>query len=456
MGTNRWDANAFHRRHSGRGTTMGPMANRGRKVLAGSLLAVLIVASGAVALAHQAATDAPADAHCHPTGSDTNPAVAIEGGNAADAPGHADEADFQAADEGCDEASVAAGACPHTAAPVAEEEAPADPAAETADGAADVCLGDASLNVLTTLDNAWFHQDIAVASLGPIHVRDVVVSEELPDVGGRWEIDDGSDEGCTLQGRLLACDFGDIPVDETREVSLTSARCTLECDESALAETVLQAANDANDGNNVVESVFEAPGCAPVDDATPDDDGNATTEDNATADDDPAPDDDADADGNATTDDNATADDNATPDDEVPVEDPNASSPNDSAPAPAGDVRALSRAAQDDDDVTLTFVVRNVGSGEAVNVLLDDELPDVRRTWFLGGVDATDCTLTARELRCVFGDLDAGAERTVFVKAYTDRIPCGQHLVNTATATSSGDANTANDRSSSSIEARGC
>jgi hypothetical protein len=89
-------------------------------------------------------------------------------------------------------------------------------------------------------------------------------------------------------------------------------------------------------------------------------------------------------------------------------------------------------------------------------VQLTDQLPDVRRPWFLGGEDSDRCSLEEDQLTCWFGTLAEGESATVLVKAYTDRIPCGRHLTNTAGVTADDDANEANNSSSAGIEARSC
>ncbi len=126
------------------------------------------------------------------------------------------------------------------------------------------------------------------------------------------------------------------------------------------------------------------------------------------------------------------------------------------APEPAGDVSVRQSAVQDDFAVTLTLHVLSVGPGVAHDVVLTDQLPDVRRSWQVAGDDAAECVLDGRSLSCWFGDLPAGEERTVELRSYTDRMPCGWALTNTAVVSGADDAEARNDASSASIAARAC
>ncbi len=153
--------------------------------------------------------------------------------------------------------------------------------------------------------------------------------------------------------------------------------------------------------------------------------------------------------------------------DELPVEAPenvaeetvpqNETAVNQTAPEPLpGDVTVVQTADQDDKKVRLTILVRNVGEGNASEVALADDLPDLRRSWSLSGADATSCVLDGAALRCWFGTLAPGESREISLLAYTDRMPCGDGMTNTARATSADDAEARNDASSASILARYC
>lgn len=125
-------------------------------------------------------------------------------------------------------------------------------------------------------------------------------------------------------------------------------------------------------------------------------------------------------------------------------------------PVPAGDAAVRQSSVQDDFEVVLTITVSSLGPGVAQDVNLDDTLPDVRRTWNLGGDDAASCVLEGRSLACWFGDLAPGEDRVVELRAYTDRMPCGFALTNTALVSSVDDLESRNDASSAGIAARAC
>jgi hypothetical protein len=126
------------------------------------------------------------------------------------------------------------------------------------------------------------------------------------------------------------------------------------------------------------------------------------------------------------------------------------------APSPLGDVAVKQTASQDAFEVILTIVVSSVGAANATDVVLSDSLPDLRRSWFVGGADASDCVLTGLELSCWFGDLEPGEQRHLELRAFTDRMPCGFPVTNTAIVDSFEDAESRNNTSSASIAARAC
>lgn len=131
---------------------------------------------------------------------------------------------------------------------------------------------------------------------------------------------------------------------------------------------------------------------------------------------------------------------------------------NETAPEPVllGDIAVVQSADQDDKKVRLSILVRNVGEGNASGVSLSDDLPDLRRAWSLGGADAKNCVLNGLALRCWFGDLAPGQSVDIVLSAYTDRMPCGDAMTNTASALADGDQEPRNDASSASIMARYC
>lgn len=201
----------------------------------------------------------------------------------------------------------------------------------------------------------------------------------------------------------------------------------------------------------------DAGGCSddePVDHAENGTD-NATAEGNGTAA------------GNATDDagdDNATADDGAAPadngtadggDNSTAPEDNSTAADNGTEAAP-GDAWVSQEAWQDQHEVVLTIVVGNAGEGDATDVTLSDELPDLRRSWHLDGEDADQCVLSGQDLSCWFGSLAPGETRQIELQAFTDRMPCGFSQTNTAQIAATDDPESRNDASSASIQARGC
>ncbi len=131
---------------------------------------------------------------------------------------------------------------------------------------------------------------------------------------------------------------------------------------------------------------------------------------------------------------------------------------NETAPEPIhpGDVAIVQTADQDDKKVRLMLTVTNIGQGNASDVSLSDDLPDLRRAWSLSGVDAKSCVLNGQALRCWFGDLAPGESAQIQLSAYTDRMPCGDAMTNTATVGAKDDAEARNNASSASIMARYC
>ncbi len=100
------------------------------------------------------------------------------------------------------------------------------------------------------------------------------------------------------------------------------------------------------------------------------------------------------------------------------------------------------------DTAAFTITVTNNGPGVAKNVTLSDPLPS--------GVawqdDSAVCSISNGTLSCQFGDLNAGASRTVHVSGKTDQQDC-KVLLNTATVSSSNEpeANQGNNSDSATI-----
>ncbi len=206
-------------------------------------------------------------------------------------------------------------------------------------------------------------------------------------------------------------------------------------------------------GDEVPVAPADDNGTAPASGNETDDgdaDGNPTGDDDVDAN---ATDDGSDAVGNPTDDDNATADGNAT----AGGSDDGTTTGNQTPqPAPAGDAAVRQNAVQDDFEIVLNITVSSLGPGVAQDISLDDTLPDVRRSWDLGGHDAASCVLDGRSLACWFGDLAPGEERVIELRSYTDRMPCGFALTNTVFVSAVDDLESRNDASSAGIAARAC
>jgi uncharacterized repeat protein (TIGR01451 family) len=86
-------------------------------------------------------------------------------------------------------------------------------------------------------------------------------------------------------------------------------------------------------------------------------------------------------------------------------------------------------------DIRFTIKVKNGGPGTAKSVTLSDPLPNN----VAGGWKITDqpsgnpCSISGGSLKCSFGDLPAGAVRTIKIKAPTSNVECSVYE-NTATA----------------------
>lgn len=105
------------------------------------------------------------------------------------------------------------------------------------------------------------------------------------------------------------------------------------------------------------------------------------------------------------------------------------------------------------DEASFTIVVTNLSdTAAATDVELSDPLPD-GVDWTLSGEDAADCDITGtgddQVLSCDFGTVEASGTRTVTVSGATDPADCGT-LPNTATVSSSNEAEGADDNNESS------
>ncbi len=181
------------------------------------------------------------------------------------------------------------------------------------------------------------------------------------------------------------------------------------------------------------------------------DDTPAVTPPANTTDDTPGPeiDETGNADGNETIDDNSTEEAHQPPA-------ANHTENGTHAPTPTGDLRLHQSIIQTDHDVTVELTITHSGDDAVQDVTLHDALPDLRRAWLLTGPDTGNCVLDGLDLACYLGDLGPNATVSLTLHAYTDRMPCGQALTNTAFLESTGDIEERNDIASAGIAARSC
>ncbi|MBI2078522.1 MAG: hypothetical protein HYT80_09175 [Euryarchaeota archaeon] len=458
-----------------------------KMVTAATMLVVLGIAGGAVAVAHGAEFEPEKVGVCHATGAEEHPYVYIVVDASAVTTGHEGDVVGVSSPDECpgpsaqsmespegscvgdmsaeqeESAGVPAAAEPAAAeaedaessdapdstdaedeaAPTDEDETEStDEASEDAnasvpeatstesDNATDATLCAADLSIVSAgaLQGAVLSFDFLVTSLGPEEVNEAWLNVSLPDVGKDWTMTSSDPQACALDGRTILCDFDDLIIGETRTVQATAPRCPEDCGEDIDATGLAGAFNDGDASNNEAPVTVVIPDCGVTAPAPSEEPANETSE----------------------------PEENAT---EPPANDTEANGTQEAAPPVApetADVRLVQLSQQDDEQVTLVLRVVNRGPGLAEDVVLSDALPDVRRAWFLGGDDASDCTLDGRELACDFGDLEDGAERLVMLRAYTDRLPCGEHKVNTATLETANDDVEGNNRSSAGITARAC
>ena len=123
---------------------------------------------------------------------------------------------------------------------------------------------------------------------------------------------------------------------------------------------------------------------------------------------------------------------------------------------PCADAAVSKDATQDANSVTFTLGVESIGEDSVTNVTLFDDLPDLNRTWFLGGADSEFCTLDGNALECAFGDLAPGESRSVTVKAYTDQMACDSELENVAWISAGNDGDASNDQDSAFVRGPAC
>lgn len=301
------------------------------------------------------------------------------------------------------------------------------------------CDGDLSVNKTGRIEGEHVFFDVVVQSLGPAEADAVKLVDRLPDLGRPWNMSGEDAASCGMVDREVRCDFGDLPAGEERSLRFKALHCPQDCGDDLTNTVIVHAGNDANEANDRATVVLTIDDCPDEDDWSWADESTPSPSPSPTQ-----------SSPNTTTEPNRTStpSGNAT----SPVEPANSTA----AAEPAPDVRVRQRATQDHLGVSFVIEVTSIGDAAAAGVLLQDTLPDVQRSWALSGEDAGDCTLDENNLTCRFGTLDSNESKIVELRAFTDRMPCGEHLVNTVVVTAEEDADATNDRSSASILARSC
>src|SRR5205807_6910590 len=93
------------------------------------------------------------------------------------------------------------------------------------------------------------------------------------------------------------------------------------------------------------------------------------------------------------------------------------------------------------DTANFTIVLTNTGAGLARSVALSDTLPSSPGlNWMIdGGTGAAQCSISSGVLTCSFGDLAAGAGKSVHITSPTTPATCGT-IENTAEGTAANEA----------------
>jgi len=205
---------------------------------------------------------------------------------------------------------------------------------------------------------------IGVENLGPGTASNVTLTDQLP--AGTWTLGGANAADCSINGsNLLTCSFGTLAAGASRTITVARATTAADCGTITNTATVA-AANEpaANTGNNSDPGEIDVL-CAQID-----------------------------------------------------IE---------KTANPAGPVNA-------GDPIGFDIVVTNNGAGEARGVTVTDALP----AGFSWSEDSADCSITSNVLTCTFGDLAAGASRSVHLSTPTDAADCGL-VTNTASVSTTND-----------------
>jgi hypothetical protein len=369
---------------------------------------------------------------CHATGSSSNPFVfmVVE----RDGPDHReheqhehDRMDVQSEEE-CNEGAMA----PQAQAPASSNEDPVSCHDEHQNGLSP-CDADLSVEKQGAVVGEHIVFDVLVKSLGPAEAAGAKLVDRLPDVGRAWNLTGADASLCWMVEREVRCDFGDLEAGAERSIRMKALQCPHDCGDDVVNTVIVHARNDRNPANDRAQVVVPIEECpeedwswadaeAPPPTSTP----TPPVQETPVAANETDP-------GNHTAPQNGTASEDAKP-----------------------DVGVRQRVDQDHLGVKIVLQATSLGKDTATNVTLLDELPELGRPWALSGHDAAECALEGRVVTCAFGDLEPGAFRTIELTAFTDRMPCGDHLVNAATVTADLDTYPRNNRSTSSIKARSC
>lgn len=407
-----------------------------RGLFAASVFTVALVLGGAAAVvADGQAPGSDRVGFCHATGSESQPYVYLvvdRGSEEHQAhQGHEQDIPEVSGPEACPAATSSpsgAAQCNH------DNHTQADPPSR--------CDADVKAELTGALENGTLRFLASAASLGPGEADNVRLVLDLPDVGDGWTLTGPDASDCSLNGTQATCRFGDLAAGSSRSVEASAERCPTDCGDDLEASARTRAHNDRNAANDAAEAIVVVPDCPEDEPATstppPSPQPNGTTPPSS---------------GNASQPNGTTP-----PSGNATAPPANATQPSNGSAMPVapGDMSVRPTVTQDDEQAIVTFRVVETRNASAANVTLTATLPDLRRAWMVSGADSAACSLEGRELTCWFGDVEGRGERTIEARAYTDRVPCGDHRTGSVRVTSEGDPNAANDRATISIAARAC
>jgi uncharacterized repeat protein (TIGR01451 family) len=217
---------------------------------------------------------------------------------------------------------------------------------------------------------------LTVTSFGPDDATGVTLTDTLPSVSGTWSVDGPDSASCTLTGNSLSCDFGTVPVGESRSVHV-SAPTSADDDGDWPNIAGTDADQDSNPANNLASATVHV----------------------------------------------TVADVGVT---KVPFDDS----------ITVGDA------------IGFTLTVTSFGPDDATGVTLTDTLPSLSGGWTLGGADSGSCTLGGVSLSCDFGTVPVGESRVVTLSGTAT---AAGDLANTAVTGADVDRNPDNNEATSTV-----